>query len=165
MEIYWIPASNLHVTMNFLGETDIDRLAILEKTILSVTAQTSVLKTSLRGMGAFPDHHHMRVLWVGVRKSRALSELQSRLALALQEAGFPQEDREYIPHLTVGRLKKSRTAVDLISPFVRTSFGDLFIDHLALYESVLAGSYPVYKCVSTFALNDKVGEVQNEAEE
>lgn len=97
----------------------------------------------------------MRVLWVGVRRSRALADLQDEVAQALAAIGFDRsaEERDYVPHLTIGRLRKSRTGVDLISPFVRTSFGDLFIERLNLYESVMAGSHPVYKCLSSYPLN------------
>ena len=149
MEFHWTPKENLHVTLNFLGETDVERLVDLEQLLEAATQTLAPCKTSLRGMGAFPDEHHMRVLWVGVRKSRALASLQNELGHRLEEAGFPNEDREYLPHLTIGRLRKSRTAVDLISPFVRTSFDDLHVRSVILYESVLQKAYPVYKKLSS----------------
>ena len=152
MEFHWTPKENLHVTLNFLGETDVERLVDLEQLLEAATQTLAPCKTSLRGMGAFPDEHHMRVLWVGVRKSRALASLQNELGHRLEEAGFPNEDREYLPHLTIGRLRKSRTAVDLISPFVRTSFDDLHVRSVILYESVLQNAYPVYKKLSSFEL-------------
>jgi RNA 2',3'-cyclic 3'-phosphodiesterase len=152
MEFFWTPKENLHVTLNFLGEIDVELVSTIETIIDSATGELAPVETSLRGMGAFPDEHHMRVLWVGVRKSRTLGGLQRELAEKLRAAGFPQEEREYLPHLTLGRLRKARTAVDLISPFVRTSFDDLEIATIVLYESLLAGSHPVYKKLRTFEL-------------
>jgi 2'-5' RNA ligase len=152
MEFFWTPKENLHVTLNFLGDVGVEALPVLETVIEKATEALPPAKTSLRGMGAFPDDHHMRVLWVGVRKSRGLAGLQSELAEKLTEAGFEQEDREHQPHLTLGRLKKARTAVDLISPFVRTSFDDLHVRSIVLFESLVVGSHPVYKKLREFEL-------------
>jgi RNA 2',3'-cyclic 3'-phosphodiesterase len=153
MEFNWTPEANIHVTLNFIGNTPGERLPDLQDIIAAVAAETPPIQTSLRGMGAFPDERHMRVLYVGVRKSRAMSELQSRLKTVLLEAGFHQEERDFAPHLTVGRLRKSRSGTDLISPYVRTSFCDATIGSIILYESLISGSHPVYKVLSKFELS------------
>lgn len=152
MEFQWIPVANLHVTLNFIGATDLARIPDVESAIELVTRETPVLRTSLRGLGAFPDDRHMRVLWVGVRKSRALAGLQERLRGSLVERGFRQEDRDYVPHMTVGRLRKSRAAGDLLSPYVRTSFTDIDVDSVVLFESLMHGGHVAYRPLSRFAL-------------
>lgn len=162
MEVYWIPPANFHVTLCFLGSTSPDKVPALEGLLRHVSSESPPIETSLRGMGGFPDERHMRVLYVGVRKSRALASLQDRLRSALVDAGFPQEDRDYHPHLTVARLRKARSATDLLSPYVRTSFGDIRIGSMILYESVLQGSHPVYNPVARFELT---GEPPSEEEE
>lgn len=152
MEFNWVPEANFHVTLNFLGNTPTSRLDELEELMKNVAASSPPIKSSLRGMGGFPDERHMRVLWVGVRKSRALGALQERLREALLEKDFPQEDREYIPHLTVGRTRKVRSGTDLLSPYVRTAFGDFDIRSFTLFESLLCGGHPVYKPLANFEL-------------
>ena len=156
MAMHWAPTSNLHVTTNFLGETARAELPRLLALLEAAAKQCAPTSTSLRGLGAFPDAHHMRVLWAGVRKSRGLAALQENLAAKLQAAGFPQEDREYLPHLTLARLRKARSGQDLISPFVRTSFQNVEIQSVTLFESVLEGHAegmgPVYKILRTFVL-------------
>ncbi len=153
MEINWVPEANFHVTLNFLGDTEPNRLDDLRHVIESVSAQTPPLKTSLRGLGAFPDERHMRVLWVGVRKSRALAELQWNLDDALKAKAFPSEERDYVPHLTIARLRKARSGTDLLSPYVRSAFGDVAINTLHLYESVHHGAHPVYEIMNKFKLS------------
>ena len=152
MEFNWAPEANLHVTLNFLGETDVARLAELCGVIQDVASSAAPFETSLKGFGGFPDERHMRVLWVGVRLSRALAELQSRMREELLGRDFPQEDRDYVPHLTIGRTRKARAGTDLISPYVRTSFGDIDVGDITLYESLMQGSHPVYKPVEKFVL-------------
>ena len=163
MEFNWTPEANFHVTLSFLGNTPESRLPELESLIREVAVETPPLATSLRGMGAFPDERHMRVLWVGVRKSRALSELQSRLEEKLTAAGFVNEDRDYSPHLTIGRLRKSRAGGDLLSPYVRTSFGDVAVSAITLYESLLHGGHPVYNPLLSAALTGQPAEEEVES--
>lgn len=145
MEVKWVLEENLHVTLNFLGSTSSTRLGDLEEILRTIGAEFAPIKTSLRGMGAFPDDRHMRAIWIGVRKSRPLATLHGRLTTLLREYQFDQEDREYIPHLTIGRLRKSRSGTDLLSPYVRTHFGDILVRSAVLYESVLHGAHPVYR--------------------
>jgi len=152
MEVYWVPKENFHVTLNFIGATPSEKIPELEKLIETVGQTHGAFSTSIRGMGAFPDSRHARVLWIGVRNSRGLSELQSALRDALIEAGFPQEDRDYVPHLTIGRLRKARAVEDLLSPYVRTSFDDIRVESISLFESLQHGPQPVYKVLKTFPL-------------
>lgn len=152
MEVYWVPRENYHVTLNFLGDTPTDKISELESLISDVSAGYTKFSTSLRGMGAFPDSHHARALWVGVRNSRTLSELQWSLKERLIKAGFIQEDREYLPHLTIGRLRKARSVNDLLSPYIRTSFNEAEVESIALYESFQHGPYSTYKILKTFML-------------
>lgn len=148
MEIYWSPSSGFHVTLCFLGATPFEQISILQELLTRVASETVAIDSSLKGLGAFPDEHHARVLWVGIRKSRALAELQERLRAELVTLNFAQEDREYRPHLTIGRLRKARAVEDLLSPFVRTKFGELKIGRVTLYKSVMHGSHPVYEPIS-----------------
>jgi 2'-5' RNA ligase len=152
IELEWTPPENFHVTLCFLGATPADRLPEVAHLISSVCRGHSPFETTLKGLGGFPDEHHLRVLWVGVRKSRPLSGLQADLAEAMTSLGYKLEDRDYVPHLTIARTRKSRSGKDLISPYVRTTFGDLRIDNVALYESVMHGARPHYEILETFSL-------------
>ncbi|MEK7356524.1 MAG: RNA 2',3'-cyclic phosphodiesterase, partial [Bdellovibrionota bacterium] len=124
-------------------------------------ASSPVISTSIRGLGAFPDDHHMRVLWAGVRKSRSLNALQTRLQDALVEAGFRRDERDFVPHLTLGRLRKARSGRDLLSPYVRTSFGDVDIKEIVLFESLLHGSRPRYEPLRRFELGGVAEETDD----
>jgi 2'-5' RNA ligase len=152
MELNWIPEANYHVTLNFIGATENSKINEIIQAIQAVTTNVAPLTTSLRGMGGFPDERHTRTLWIGVRKSRALRHLQDQLRESLSNAKFPQEDREYTPHLTVAKTRKSRSITDLISPHVRTQFGEVEVKSVLLYQSLFHGAQPVYKILNTFPL-------------
>ncbi len=153
MEFDWVPRENFHVTLNFLGATPPQQLADVSHVVTKIVDAHAPFPTSLRGLGGFPDEHHARVLWAGVRKSKQLSNLQADLTEALTSLGYKPDERDYTPHLTIARTRKARTSKDLISPYVRTTFGDLKIDRLVLYESVMQGPKPHYDVLETFPLN------------
>jgi RNA 2',3'-cyclic 3'-phosphodiesterase len=164
MELDWVPLANYHVTLNFLGNTPEEKISEISETLKRVASNLPPFTTSLRGLGSFPDDHHMRVLWAGVRKSRALSFLQSELTEALAHIGYAPEERDYVPHLTLARTRKSRSGKDLLSPYVRTSFEDIVVSRIALFESVIHGSKPVYKILESFELENQVDADETEIE-
>lgn len=162
MEIDWIPHANFHVTLNFIGNTAPEKVADIESVIREVAAICAPFSTSLRGLGAFPDDLHMRTLWVGVRNSRALRFVQRELKEALIAKGFHQEDRDYVPHLTIGKTRKSRSARDLLSPYVRTQFGEVDGSNIVLYSSVMHGARPHYEPIFSALLAGQPDEEEQE---
>lgn len=161
MEIDWVAGANYHITLCFLGPVDQSKFPLVEQILENIAASSPVISTSIRGLGAFPDDHHMRVLWAGVRKSRSLNALQTRLQDALVEAGFRRDERDFVPHLTLGRLRKARSGRDLLSPYVRTSFGDVDIKEIVLFESLLHGSRPRYEPLRRFELGGVAEETDD----
>lgn len=158
MEINWVPAANFHITLNFLGSIAVAQLPLINELAREITARHAPFTTQLRGMGGFPDEYHMRTLWVGVRHTRALGELQNELREKLVASGFHQEERAYSPHLTIGKTRKARNATDLISPFVRTKFGEVAVDGLLLYESQQHGPHTTYHVLERFPLTGTARE-------
>jgi 2'-5' RNA ligase len=55
---------------------------------------------------------------------------------------LPEED--FNPHITIGRLRNPKSCKDLISPFVRKSFGSVHVNKIVLFESKLQSYFPVY---------------------
>jgi 2'-5' RNA ligase len=166
MEFDWVSSANFHITLSFIGTTPVSKIPLLESILKDVTHRLPVASTSIRGMGAFPDEHHMRVLWVGVRKSRALAYLNEQIRETLTAHEFPFDEKEFVPHLTVGRLRKSRSGKDLLSPYVRTKFGELLIPEITLFESSIRTSRPHYEALARFPLNPEIAkqEFQEEIE-
>ena len=91
-------SENLHLTLVFIGETS--KVSEVKKAMEMVTAPPFEL--SLGGIGCF-KRNGGNVFWLGVRKSSSLFFLQRQLCSSLQKAGFSPEDREFRPHLTLGR--------------------------------------------------------------
>ena len=101
-----------HLTLRFLGEVPPERNAAIVAG-LEVAARGSVpFSLRLEGVGAFPSADRPRVVWVGVSTGRAeVVELARRVRAAL-EPEFGREPGEFVPHLTLFRVRSpsDRTA-------------------------------------------------------
>lgn len=152
MEFNWIPVANYHVTLNFIGEVEENNVSIITNLMAEVAIRHAPFSTTLQGLGAFPDAHHMRTIFSGVRNRRELRAVQEDLREQLVSAGFAQEEREYVPHLTLAKTRKARSGVDLLSPFVRHRFGEVVVDRLVLFESKQHGPHSSYHVLDAFRL-------------
>ena len=97
-----------------------------------------------------------------MRKSRALSALHARLAEGFSDAGFQCDERDFNPHLTLGRLRKARSGKDLLSPYVRTSFGEVSVSEIVLFESLHTGARARYEAVARFKLTGSRAILEDE---
>lgn len=98
----WMHQEDLHITLKFLGEAEKATIDVLKEKIY----QTLLPKSFIIELGTidfFGAEHRPRVLWVDVKLTEKLRELQQIIELAAEEAGFAKEKRGYRPHLTLAK--------------------------------------------------------------
>lgn len=100
-----VRAPSWHLTLRFLGdpgEPGLDRL-------LGSFDQADLggpFRLGLDGLGAFPRPGKASVLWMGVvRGEEPLVELQERTEMVCDVAGLGREERPFVPHLTLSRIR------------------------------------------------------------
>lgn len=91
-----------HLTLCFLGNTPVSRIPELQSVMDSVPCAPFSL--TLSDLGTFKNGS---ILWAGVKHCDILHDYRARLADALRIAGFPVEEGEYHPHITLARQFKS----------------------------------------------------------
>lgn len=89
---------NLHLTLVFIGETT--NLDAIKNVMDKVDIPSFDLH--LGGIGKF-HRSGGDIYWVGVEKNEILYELYHFLYAQFTKEGFQLENREYKPHLTLGR--------------------------------------------------------------
>jgi len=146
LDIKLVEKENLHITLRFLGEIPQSRINDVVKAIAGI--KMSRFQVKLRGIGVFPDLARPRVLWIGV--SDGVEELK-RLAATVREAvdrfAESKEDREFVAHLTVGRIKSGRNVEKLqefVTRYADVDFGVVTVDKIKLKKSVLTPRGPIY---------------------
>jgi 2'-5' RNA ligase len=109
----WVAAESIHITLKFLGEVPDARVTEIGAALRRAAAGVAPFDVAIGGFGAFGARSRPRVLWVGVAAPPALHELQERVEAQIEPLGYPREQRDFSPHLTIGRLKKDAGKVDI----------------------------------------------------
>ena len=93
---------NFHLTLVFLGEVEKpDRvMEAMNKTMEEITRERFSL--SIENIGRF-SRKEGDLYWVGIQRNQRLNEIQKVLTKHLKLEGFVLEEREFKPHLTLGR--------------------------------------------------------------
>jgi 2'-5' RNA ligase len=118
--VKWVNPDGLHLTLKFLGNIPSKRVTEIINVIEEVTQGVSAFHLEISGLGAFPSLRQARVFWVGIGgEVDKLSKLQQNIDSALAVLGFAKEERPFVPHLTLARLRPGA------SPLERRSFGEL----------------------------------------
>ncbi len=146
----WSPPENIHLTLKFLGEVSRRNLRHIQDVLRAEALLYPPFEFSAGTLGAFPNEHHPRVVWVGVEGPKVLYRLQESLERALGRLGYPPDNRPFKPHLTLARIARTARPEDIRALSLvlrRTSVGYLgstHVDTIHLYRSVLTPSGAVY---------------------
>jgi RNA 2',3'-cyclic 3'-phosphodiesterase len=100
-----IPARNLHLTLQFLGELGSGTLEAVREALPAGLRGIGPIEVELCGSGAFPSSRRPRVVWVGIRGGAdELTALAARVAGCLAPLGLAP-DKPFTPHITVARAR------------------------------------------------------------
>jgi len=114
-DVAWTNPDNVHLTLKFLGEIDKQLVGKVEQVCLETIAAMPPFKLSIDGIGVFPSERHPRVLWVGLGgEVETLERLQEMLDERLSRIGFEIEEKDFQPHLTVGRIRSNKNLRELL---------------------------------------------------
>jgi 2'-5' RNA ligase len=156
--INWVPAGNLHITLNFQGDTEENLLNEITAGIEEIAVKQTSFELVLHSFGVYKSLKEPRVLWVGCDPCPALNQLKMELDVSLGDLGFQSDNRPFSPHLTLGRVKEIRQQnqlVQLITLYKGVVFQKQTIHKIALYESKLSPAGPEYIVIGEFPFMEK----------
>lgn len=147
-DVSWTRVSGIHLTLKFLGEITEGSVDKIAEVVLEAAKGQSAFEINIKGSGAFPNLKNPRVLWIGVAdRSNQLSNIRQELDKGFKPLGFETEEREFTPHLTIGRLK-GYSGKEILSVAITRlkdiEIGPFAIDRLILYKSELRPDGAVY---------------------
>ena len=112
----WTAPRLLHITVRFLGNMRQTRLPDVEAAARAGAGQTTPFTLQLSGLGAFPNEHSPRVIWVGLEHDAGYAELQKLFSFtedALSTRGFGREERAFAPHVTLARTRENASRAEM----------------------------------------------------
>ncbi len=160
-EVKWVPAQNIHLTLQFLGAVPEERVEAISPALAAAAAVSRPLHLELRGAGGFPNARRPRVIWTGVGgELAALEALVADIGKRLAPLGFPPEERPFSAHLTHGRARDGRGAPGLGGALAGATASEpapWLASELVLFRSHLAPGGARYEALARFALGQAVG--------
>lgn len=109
--VRWVRPEQMHLTLNFLGDTAVTQLPAIQRAMDTVANQSAPFSMHLDAIGCFPNARRPRVVWAGLEGDVArLAALKLALDTNLAALGWPPEDKPFHAHLTLGRVKDERGA-------------------------------------------------------
>ena len=142
-----VERSNMHITLRFLGEIPVSLVDEIYGLMRELVF--SVFEARVVGVGAFPSSVRPRVIWAGVREGgERIEEIYRFLEKGLRRLGFRPEREEFVPHITLARLKGRRNierVVRLLEEYRDYEFGVFRVESIRLKQSILTRSGPIYR--------------------
>jgi 2'-5' RNA ligase len=148
--IRWVAASNIHLTLKFLGDVSLSNLNLLTEMIQKEISTHHQFDISVGSSGAFPNIRQPRVVWVGVEAPAELASIQNGIEVTTSRLGYSREERAFSPHLTLGRVSRNATSQDVkaISKALEATrvgfLGVTCVEKVNLYRSDLHPTGAVY---------------------
>lgn len=146
-----VPVANWHVTLRFIGrmsEIGVDRLlAELDQTDLG-----GRFDAVLGGLGAFPKPSKASVLWLGLRRGgEQMIGLAKIVDGAVDRIGAGTEERPFVPHLTLARIRPPEDVRHLIEETDVPPI-PMPVEEIVVFSSVSVVGGPVYDPIESFQL-------------
>lgn len=145
--IKWVEPSITHLTLKFFGETDEINIPAISLALESAAAQSKPFTLKIAKTGIFGSHYDPKVIWFGIEKNQDLDSLAKNVFAELQKYGWEPDRQNFVPHLTVGRIKELRDKPlfqQIISKFNTIDIQEENVTEIVLFESILRREGPLY---------------------
>lgn len=156
-DMKWVRPEIAHLTLKFLGDVTADKIQTIEQALRESVQDLQPIQTQLTSLGLFPDIRRPRILWIGTEdKEGRIQQLAESVETALGHRGFKKENREFRPHVTIGRLRSPKNAdklAEAVRRFCVPSGISQSINAVTLFQSTLTPQGPVYNLLRKIVLH------------
>jgi 2'-5' RNA ligase len=153
--IKWVDFNNLHVTLGFIGSTE----DLVVKQVIHMLKDKFTgfgnIEFSIAGLGVFKSFKDPKIIFSGIENREKLVSAYETTKEGLNELDIKLEERQFNPHLTIGRIKaleNKKNFQELIQGYSGKEFQQVTITEVVYYESVLLPTGPIYKPISKVLL-------------
>ncbi|MHA1577179.1 MAG: RNA 2',3'-cyclic phosphodiesterase [Candidatus Thorarchaeota archaeon] len=142
-----IEQENIHFTWRFFGDTPISKIEDIHQELLKL--KFNPITIQILGVGAFPNIHKPRVIWVGATQNvDKLRELKKATDELLANLSYRIEQKKFIPHATIARVRTIRDRTQLtenLESLTNESVGIMTVSSIRMTKSTLTQSGPIYE--------------------
>ena len=153
--IKYVPSQNMHFTLKFFGNIDLDMVEDISMAVEKVIKNYSSFELNIKTCGCFPNMKVIKVLWLGLDEGSPIKDLQKDLDKEFRKLGFKKE-KNFISHLTIGRVKSPKNKQEIrktIEKLENIEIGQMTVSKICLQKSTLTPQGPIYEDIKVFELN------------
>ena len=148
--IRWANPAEIHLTLHFFGSIDLKSIENINRAVEPLVSNTKELTVYLSGLGGFPNLRRPRVVWLGIQgEINRLECLRSEIEEKLGKIGFPSEKRDFLPHLTLARIKVQQGDLNLKTLIFKNTPARP-VKEIVLFQSHLGPLGARYETIKTF---------------
>lgn len=155
-KIKWVDYRNIHITLFFIGDTEESLIDEIGLQLAHAFKNCNSFKLKCQGVGVFKNMHTPKVLWFGIQKTEVLSTIKKKADEIMRTFGFTIEDRDFNPHITIGRIRylnNKNLLKTIIEKYRELEIQDFTIHDVIYYESKLTPRGPIYKVIKSIPLH------------
>jgi len=146
-----VEPENVHLTLKFLGDIPESRVTDVVNAMEKAAETVEPFTMRLKGIGVFPNPNYVRVVWIGVEEgSDETKAMAAVLEQELGRMGFRRERKDFVPHVTVARVRSGRNKdrlIEAIRELSNVEVGEVEVDRIRLKKSILRPQGPEYHTV------------------
>jgi 2'-5' RNA ligase len=152
--IRMVPASNIHVTLKFLGNININKIEKIENAVKITADSFSKFRYRITGsVNAFPNLKSARVVFMEIGEGgNRISEIYDLLENNLTKIKIRKEGRKFSPHITIARIRDKKNIEKLAGSHPEGPSGWMDCHEITLFESQLKPYGAEYSIVGRFSL-------------
>ena len=153
--VKWVVEENIHLTLRFIGPTAPGELERINGLLSDLVPRHKDFSLSISGVGCFPKKERPRVLWLGIGgEVNALINLVAAINSGLEQLGYPNKERDYSPHVTIGRIRYPQKVTPDVNKFLSADYPTVqtTVVKVRLYRSDTLPSGAVYSLLKTHQL-------------
>lgn len=150
----WIEPSKMHITLHFLGDISHQKISHIQEIVNQATKEFPLTLT-MKDIGTFEQNELPNVLWVGIDKNEALSNLYEKIAKELEKIDVEIENvsaENYNPHVTLAYIRtddETKKAIkERLKKILVGEIGVWDSNEIELINSTQTEEGAVYKVIS-----------------
>lgn len=140
----------LHLTLQFIGDVSEKQVPEIQRALRSISMKP--FQASLGSLGVFSSQNHIRIVWIDIQ-AKELVNLVQNVNIVL-EPKVVLEEREFVNHITLARVKKVPDKATLISYLksIKPKPICFMVNNFILKQSILTSQGAEYSDVERYVL-------------
>lgn len=144
--------NNYHLTIEFVGDSTTKQVNNIIAASSEVLNNFKEIEIEIDKVSVFENSPKDIVIWFGIKENQTLKDLNIQINNEYTKV-IPIEKREFIPHITITKIKKAESNSEIIK-HIQSLFNiqpqKLILRNPILYESVSIGNKMRYDIVKMF---------------